>query len=279
MTGVWNDGQDAKCTTIEERIKDSVVNHPQLATSKDPSLENSSASLIDAAGPYSTRQSGVEGARILEVGCGGGFLSEGLARRGAIVTGLDPSVETIKIAESHRRSSIESLSPSDSTRRSLDRLHYIHGEVEEIKNNPWIRSASDESKEDRKTLPDHQFDIVVASEVIEHVNNPETFFRHCADCVKPGGLLIITTPNRTPLSYLLVIAFAEYVLRLIPVGTHYYSKFIKPAEIKKMGEQNGFSHLETRGTFYIPIFNKWITEPTTWVTYMTALRKLETPER
>ena len=149
------------------------------------------------------------GLTILDVGCGGGLLAEPLARLGAKVTAIDPSTENIAIAKAH--------SASDPLTAHID---YRSSTVENL-------VANKES-----------FDVVVSLEVIEHVENPLQFVRHCAACVKQGGTnagsLILSTLNRTPKSYALGIVGAEHITGVVPVGTHSWSKFIRPDELTKM---------------------------------------------
>lgn len=144
--------------------------------------------------------------RILDVGCGGGLLAEPLARLGANVTAIDPSTENIAIAKAH--------SARDPLTAHID-----------------YRACTVEDLVAEKAT----FDVVVSLEVIEHVENPLQFVRHCAACVKQGGgSLVLSTLNRTPKSYALGIVGAEHITRVVPVGTHNWSKFIRPDELTKM---------------------------------------------
>ena len=152
-----------------------------------------------------TRRRPLEGLRLLDIGCGGGLLSEPMARLGATVTGIDPAERNIRIAEVH---AIE-------TQMSVD---YRATTAE-------LLAAAGE-----------QFDIVLAMEVVEHVDNVPLFMKSCSDLVKPGGLTFAATINRTPRAWALAIVGAEYVLNWLPKGTHDYRKFLTPDELKaRMG--------------------------------------------
>lgn len=154
----------------------------------------------------------LRGLKILDVGCGGGILSESLARLGALVTAIDPSMENIAVAKKH-----SARDPLTST------IDYRHMTVEDM-------AASSE-----------KFDVVCSLEVIEHVEFPHLFVRSCCECLKTplddvagdkrGGSLILSTINRTPKAYALAILGAEYVLGIVPRGTHDWNKFITPAEL------------------------------------------------
>ena len=143
------------------------------------------------------------GLRILDVGCGGGLLTEPLKRLGAGVIGLDASAEAIKAAKNH--ASVVGLD-----------IDYRIGDLSIIPNEL------------------DQFDVVIASEVIEHVPNPQSFIQEISRLTKPGGKLIITTLNRSLMSLLGAKIFAEYLLKFVPVGTHDWRKFIKPSELNSM---------------------------------------------
>ncbi|XP_076818667.1 ubiquinone biosynthesis O-methyltransferase-like [Clavelina lepadiformis] len=171
----------------------------------------------------------LSGVSILEVGCGAGILSEPLSRLGASVVGLDSSKEVLTVAKSHRGNDTE-----------LEDLQYLDF---------WL--------EDIVALGTLKFDCVIASEVIEHVNNPEDFIKMCTNVLKPGGSLFASTINRTQISYLLGIFVAEKILNIVPKGTHDWNKLITPTEV------NGFlananCHLRKMlGMRYNPLQDKW----------------------
>ncbi|XP_076757282.1 ubiquinone biosynthesis protein COQ3, mitochondrial [Xylocopa sonorina] len=152
----------------------------------------------------------LEGLHILDVGCGGGLLSESLARLGGNVTGLDASDSLITVAKEHA-----TLDAS-----ITERLNYTQGAIEEFVEN---------NKE--------KFDAVVASEVIEHVNNKEIFLKHCIETLKPGGSIFITTFNKTFVSWIGGILVAEYLLNLIPRGTHEWRRFTQPVDMQSLLEK------------------------------------------
>ncbi|KIM66016.1 hypothetical protein SCLCIDRAFT_1211662 [Scleroderma citrinum Foug A] len=162
------------------------------------------------------RRGALRGMNVLDVGCGGGLLSESLARLGGQTLGIDASESNVRIASMHASAdplfSPSSPSPSCS-------LGYRNISAEEL-----LKS-------------DEKFDVVCSMEVIEHVDNPATFLVTCAELVKPGGHLFLSTIARTPLAYLLTIVAAEYILRQVARGTHTYSKFINPTELISFFQQ------------------------------------------
>ena len=183
----------------------------------------------------------LEGLRIVDIGCGGGILSEALARLGASVTGLDPCVPNIEVAKAHSAKDLQ----------LMDKLTYIPLTAEEfLEQNP---SAS--------------YDAVVASEVIEHVDNPQQFVDTCSKLVNDDGSLFFTTINRTTRSWLGAIVAAEYVLHLLPTGTHDWNKFITPNELSEMIEVSECNVRSVQGMFYVPGINKWTWFPDSSVNY------------
>jgi len=154
------------------------------------------------------RRDVLRGLDVLDVGCGGGLLSESLARMGARTLGIDASESNIGIASAHA-----SADPQLTSTTSSGDLVYRYTFAEELVKEP------------------KRYDVVCSMEVLEHVDNPASFLSTCAELVKPGGHLFLSTVARTPLSYLLVILAAEHVLRKVSVGTHTYSKFINPSEL------------------------------------------------
>eukprot|EP00035_Acanthoeca_spectabilis_P035412 m.34527 g.34527 ORF g.34527 m.34527 type:complete len:305 (+) comp7327_c0_seq1:180-1094(+) len=189
---------------------------------------------------------GLDGLHALDVGCGGGLLCEPLARLGCEVVGVDATAESIEVARLHAREDPE---------------------VE--KRVTYVNTTVDELVESRGT----SFDLVVASEVVEHVTNVQQFVQDCASAVRPGGLLVMSTLNRTALSYTLGIVLAEGVLGLAPPGTHTYSKFVTPDELREAMHQAGLHVDETRGMQYSPLSKRWSLADSTEMNYiMSAVR-------
>ncbi|KAF8946578.1 Hexaprenyldihydroxybenzoate methyltransferase, mitochondrial [Haplosporangium gracile] len=177
----------------------------------------------------------LQGLSILDVGCGGGLLAEALARLGAKVTGLDASIENIQMARIHAKK--DPLLNGVSAPGSLE---YRHQTAEQLLEHG------------------HQFDVVCSMEVIEHVENPAGFLKVLGQLVKPEGDLILSTISRTPLSYFLTIFAAEHVMRMVPVGTHHWSKFINPDELHKgVEELSKCEVLNIQGIGFNPLSGQW----------------------
>ncbi|XP_054271748.1 ubiquinone biosynthesis O-methyltransferase, mitochondrial-like isoform X2 [Macrosteles quadrilineatus] len=189
----------------------------------------------------------LEGVKILDVGCGGGILSEALARLGGSVTGIDPSDSLVGVARSHSKSLQNAEPPT-----------YVVSTVEQHAHQAMAT-----------------YDVVVASEVIEHVTDKESFLAACIASLKLGGSLFITTPNRTIASWLGGIIMAENLLNMVPKGTHSYSKFIKPSELSVLCEKYGCSIQLINGMFYDPVRNKWMWSPTKTFIYSLHAIKIK----
>ena len=183
--------------------------------------------------------------KVLDVGCGGGILAESLSKAGGIVTGIDLSNKALKVAELHQLESNTSVQY-----RSI--------------------SAEDLAKEEPE-----QYDVVTCMEMLEHVPDPSSVVQACATLCKPGGSIFFSTLNRNPKSYLFAIIGAEYVLRLLPKGTHEYDKFIKPSELAGFTRQAGLELLEIKGMTYNPLTQIYRLGSDTDVNYMIATRKSE----
>jgi len=179
----------------------------------------------------------LKGLRILDIGCGGGILSEPLARLGASVVGADPAEKNIAVAKLHaERSGV----PVD------------------------YRATTAEALADAG----ERFDIVLAMEVVEHVADVKLFVARCAEMVKPGGLMIAATINRTMKSFALAIVGAEYVLRWLPRGTHSWDKFVTPDELEIAMERAGITTTDERGVIYNLLADRWELSTDTDVNYM-----------
>ena len=174
---------------------------------------------------------------LLDIGCGGGLLAEPMAKLGAKVTGIDASEKNIKVASLHAEKS------------GLD-INYIATSAEEL---------AESGK---------QFDVVLNMEVIEHVANVVSFMEASCKLVKPGGIIIIATLNRTLKSFAFAIVGAEYVLRWLPRGTHNWDKFLKPSEINTYFEENALRLEDITGVTLNPIKNEWHTSNDIDVNYM-----------
>ena len=172
----------------------------------------------------------LKGLRLLDIGCGGGLLSEPLAKAGAEVVGIDPSEKNIKTAMVHARE------------QGLD-IDY--------------RVTTAEALAEQ----DEQFDVVLNMEVLEHVNDPAAFVHTCASLLRPQGIMFCATLNRTLKSFLLAIVGAEYILRWLPRGTHQWEKFIRPEELEEWLGQAGLAVLERTGVIYNPLTGKWLKAP------------------
>lgn len=168
--------------------------------------------------------------RILDVGCGGGLLSEAMVKNGGIVTGLDLSPEVLAVAKEHAK--FENLN-----------ITYILKSVEAYaQENP------------------HKFDVVTCFELLEHVPDPAGLIAACKQLVKPQGLVFFSTIDRNLKSYLLGIFAAEYVLKILPKGTHQYKQFIRPAELCHAAEKAGLEFLDLKGMQYFPFKDAILTE-------------------
>uniref|UniRef100_UPI0037E8B3D2 ubiquinone biosynthesis O-methyltransferase, mitochondrial n=1 Tax=Semicossyphus pulcher TaxID=241346 RepID=UPI0037E8B3D2 len=188
------------------------------------------------------------GLRILDVGCGGGLLTEPLGRLGAKVLGIDPVEDSISTAQLH-----SSYDPD-----LCDGVSYRACTLEEL-------SAEEEGGAEEPGAA--QFDAVVASEVVEHLADLETFAFCCSHVLKPGGSLFITTINKTNLSYALGIVVAEQLLHIVPSGTHDWEKFISPEELERLLESNGFSVKSVEGMLYNPASGSWSWTNSTAINY------------
>ncbi len=194
----------------------------------------------EIAGHFARAGTGVrslDGLTVVDIGCGGGLLSEPLARLGAAVTGIDPSQTNIGVARAHAADAGLSIDYRPTTAESL-------GEAGET------------------------FDVVLALEVVEHVADVPAFIEAAARLVRPGGLLVFSTINRTAKAFALAIVGAEYLLRWLPRGTHSYDRLVRPEEIEGPLQGLGFTLLDRRGVVYDPFRDRWSEDDDTDVNYM-----------
>ena len=187
-----------------EYIKEKIINHFNIKKDKSNFLR---------------------GINILDIGCGGGLISEPMARLGAKVTGIDASEKNIKVASLHSESS------------GLQ-INYLHSSPE-------------------KLTTSEKFDVILNLEIVEHVENVDFYIRSCHKLLKNNGLMFTATLNRSFSSYIKAIIGAEYILRWLPIGTHDWNKFIKPEELEKILNQEKFSTLDVKGLKFNPFFKKW----------------------
>lgn len=182
------------------------------------------------------------GLRLVDLGCGGGLLAEPLARLGAQVTAIDPAEENILAARRHAEAGGLTIDYRPITVETLA----VSGEI---------------------------FDAVLAMEVLEHVSDVDGFLRAAAKLVRPGGLLVGATLNRTLKSYALAIVGAEYILRWVEPGTHDWTKFLRPEQLLKPLEAEGLSEIDRTGVVYHPLRDEWRLSGDTDVNYMLALER------
>ena len=183
------------------------------------------------------------GKRVLDIGCGGGILAEALARRGAKVTGIDMGVAPLAVA----------------------RLHLLESGLAV----EYEQAAAETFAEQHAG----EFDVVTCLEMLEHVPDPSAVVAACRRLLRPGGDLFVSTINRNPKAWLFAVIGAEYVLRLLPRGTHEYAKLIRPSELASFCRQAGLDLSQTRGMEYNPLTRRYWLSGDTSVNYLLATRK------
>lgn len=188
----------------------------------------------------------IAGKAVLDIGCGGGILTEALAHRGARVTGIDMTDAPLKVA----------------------RLHALDSGLEGIDYRQMTAEALAEEAPG-------QFDVITCMEMLEHVPDPTSVIAAIERLLKPGGHAFFSTINRNPKAWVMAIVGAEYVLRLLPKGTHDYKKLIRPSELKRWAEQRNLKTLDLRGIHYNPLSNRFSLNTDVSVNYLMACRKTD----
>ncbi len=178
---------------------------------------------------------------ILDIGCGGGLLSEPISRMGAKVTGIDASIKNIHIAKFH-------------SKKNKLKINYICSSPE-------------------KLVVKKKFDVVLNMEIVEHVENVDYFIQQSSKFLKKNGLMFIATINKTLKSYLFAIIGAEYVLRWLPIGTHDWEKFVEPKKLIKSAEKNNLSLIKIDGVKFNPIVNEWRISKDKSINYISNFKK------
>lgn len=186
----------------------------------------------------------LKGQRVLDVGCGGGILADAMARKGADVLGIDLAEKSLKVAQ----------------------LHALEAGTSQI----TYRLVAAEAL--AAEMPD-QFDVVTCMEMLEHVPDPASVVQACARLAKPGGWVFFSTINRNPKSFLMAILGAEYVLNLVPRGTHEYARLLRPSELARFCRDAGLDMQQSCGLQYNPISGRYRLSTDTSVNYMLATRK------
>jgi len=184
------------------------------------------------------KSGGLNGKKIIDIGCGGGILSDSMAAKGAQVTGIDMGEAPLSVAKLHQLESGQSVD-------------YVHSTAEEMAD----KHAG-------------EFDIVTCMEMIEHVPDPASVISACAKLVKPGGHVFFSTINRTPKAFVFAIVGAEYVLRMLPKGTHQYEKFVKPSELASWARNANLDVKDLIGMHYNPLTKVYKLAPGVDVNYV-----------
>ena len=184
----------------------------------------------------------LENLNILDIGCGGGLISEPMARLGANVTGIDAAEKNIKVASIH-------------SRKNNLKINYQHKSPEQL-------------------IEKDKFDVILNLEIVEHVQNLDLYLDSCYNLLKKNGLMFTATLNRTLVSYIKAIIGAEYILRWLPIGTHDWNKFIKPEELQKMLSDKNFKSSNIKGLEFNPFLNKWKRSDNLSVNYIVSSIKI-----
>ena len=198
---------------------------------------------------------GLSGKQVLDVGCGGGILTEAMAKQGATVTGIDLAEKALQIAQWHAKDQTMPVS-------------YHKSSAED-----WAKGLQTQTQHLTQHQTQQQYDVITCMEMLEHVPDPNAVIQACASMVKPGGWVFFSTINRNPLSFLLAIVGVEYILRILPTGTHQYARFIKPQELLSMANAAGLTLRETRGLGYNPFTQRFRLHHFMGVGYLLAMQK------
>lgn len=190
------------------------------------------------------QQAQIRGKRVVDVGCGGGILAESMARRGADVLGIDLSDRPLKVAQ----------------------LHAMEAGIANID----YRSVAVEALAAEQPA---SFDVVTCMEMLEHVPDPTSVVQACMKLAKPGAWVFFSTINRNPKAYLFAIIGAEYLLKMLPKGTHDYARFIQPAELARWAREAGLDTVQFKGMEYNPLTRRYWLSGDTSVNYLLACRK------
>ena len=188
------------------------------------------------------KESFLENLNILDIGCGGGLMSEPLSRLGGKVTGIDASEKNIKVASLH-------------SKKNKLKIRYLNKSPEQL----------DEFE---------KFDVILNLEIVEHVENVSLYINSCYKLLKPKGIMFTATINRTLISYIKAIIGAEYVLRWLPIGTHDWNKFLKPEELEKYLLENKFKTIDIKGLEFNPLNRKWKQSANLSVNYIICNTKV-----
>ena len=183
----------------------------------------------------------LNGLNILDIGCGGGLISEPMARLGGDITGIDASEKNIKVAKIH-------------SKKNKLKINYLNRSPEQL--------------EDIE-----KFDVILNLEIVEHVDNVNLYIKSCHKLLKKDGLMFTATLNRSLISYFKAIIGAEYILRWLPIGTHDWNKFLKPEELEKLLQYEKFSTVDVKGLEFNPISNKWKQSDNLSVNYIITSSK------
>ena len=183
-----------------------------------------------------------KGLKILDIGCGGGLLSEPMARLGAEVVGIDASHQNIKVAKHHLK-------------KSKLNIKYFNSSPENFKTN-------------------QKFDVILNMEIVEHVEDINFFIKQSSKFLKKSGIMFVATLNKTLKSYLLAIIGAEYILKWLPIGTHDWEKFVKPESLIKICKKNSLSIKKIDGMTFNPIFDQWNVSEDKSVNYISKFKKV-----